>query len=45
MNQKSSKYKHSLRSIYGRTAEYVTAQIKDDNLRKQKNSNKYFKVE
>ena len=45
MDQKSSKYKHFLRSIYGRIAEYVTARVKDDNLRKQKNSNKYFKVE
>ena len=45
MDQKSSKYEHFLRSIYGRIAEYVTTRVKDDNLRKQKNSNKYFKVE
>ena len=45
MEQKNSKYKHFLRSIYVRIAECVTAQIKDDNLRKQKNSSKYFKVE
>ena len=45
MDQKSSKYKHFLRSIYGRITEYVTARVKDDNLRKQKDSNKYFNVE
>ena len=45
MDQKSSKYERFLRSIYGRIAEYITARVKDDNLREQKNSDKYFKVE
>ena len=44
MDQKSSKYEHFLRSIYGRIAEYVTARVKDDNLRKEKNSTKYFNL-
>ena len=36
MDQRSPKYKHFLHSIYERIAEYVTARVKDDNLRKQK---------
>ena len=42
MDQKSSKYEHFLRSIYGRIAEYVTTRVKDDNLRKQKKFQQIF---
>ena len=45
MDQKNAEYEHFLHSVYLEVAEYVTARIKDDNLRKQRNSSRNFKIE